>query len=523
MAKRCGTRNKPCPYPRASWWKDWLNSGGGGVPVWDRDIIGVNTSIDGKQVIFTIGDSNCDGRGTTKTTVPADTLWLYRDGVETEITTQSLNSAGLASSYGGFQQQMAISHKAFTGYKTVCVNSGKSGSKTTDWAKPYPTYSFWDLPSLTGALAAHGVTRPRAIVYLIGTNDINSATDPAVVTASLNATFDYIDSLYPNTLIILSQAGISNEDGSNEHYVIRRAFVDVMESRPNVFMGTGGEVGYTYLGDNYHYETIGGLEEIGKQVARTIKNKDITNKRARCLVSHLFSELVDPVRQKYIDCVTALDNLGCFQMLESLAVYYAPTNLDVSVNWTFVDGATQGGTTFSAYDGMITNETTTNAFVRFNSVGYDKYAKPDDIIFGVYLKDKTSADGTNRALFGSTTTIDPIVGFNLVQSTTTISCRINDNTSLYVSPDKQFSDDHVYSFKRVGDLRQIFEDDIKIAEDSVPITTPIVAPRTFIGSRIQNGNTVQLRIAGKIGYTFAAKGDGFPLAEFIAIMNTMVN
>lgn len=29
MARRCGTRNNPCPYPRASWWKDWLNSGGG--------------------------------------------------------------------------------------------------------------------------------------------------------------------------------------------------------------------------------------------------------------------------------------------------------------------------------------------------------------------------------------------------------------------------------------------------------------------------------------------------------------
>lgn len=394
-----------------------------------------DTTPAGEQLFWGIGDSNMDGRGATIPTIASGTMWNWNGSSYDEITTQHVSNTGTT---GSMYQYFAEDYLATTGYKSLIVNSGKGGSSY------YPNAGgeeHWtgtgadDLyqPALTNvraALAAKGLTQPKAIFLNCGINDETAGTSEANITTAMNTLLTNLNTSFPGVPILLLIPGRNNSNAFTQAlYNLRKLSIERCEVYPDLYpIGSAAafiEPGYVNGSDEIHYATAG-LDWWGAMCNRWFINSAISNKYARGVVSGHFDELSSGRKTLVANVITGLYDRGDYFQLEHLTSHKTTVVQNTGFDWSFLGYSFRTGSTFTANTSVSSNGTSSfSSYTFFNSIN-TRAASQDDFIEGVKIKTKTTANGVIAVMFGGTT---GTIAASFGQTAANTVYRCNDNTT----------------------------------------------------------------------------------------------
>lgn len=486
---------------------------------------GGDTTPTGEQLFWGIGDSNMDGRGSSVPTIAGGMLYHWNGASFDEITNQAITNDGTS---GSVYQYFAEDYFATTGYKVLCVNSGKGGST---YYKDSGSAEHWTgngdpedlyvpaLAQVQAALASKGLTRPKAIFLNCGINDFNAGTTEANITTAMNTLLTNVTSDFPGVPILLLIPGRTNAVSfSTGLYDLRKLTVSRCESFPDLYpVGSAAsfiEPGYVNGGgDEIHYANTG-LDWWGAMLNRWFINSAYS-KWSRFVISGHFDEL-SGTRKGLIDTViSGLYNRGDYFEMEHLANFKTTVVQNIGFDWTGLGFTFRTGASFTANTSISTNGTTTFASYTFFSNINNRAASQNDFITGVKIKTRTTPNGTIAIAFGGT---NGTSASNFGQSTTNTTWRSNDNTTT-TGGETSITADNLYSVARNGTTKELYKGSTLQASATQASTgTMDVFPR--IGCNNNNG-TAATFMAGTYTYVFAARNTTFNLAAFHTDMEAL--
>lgn len=442
MAK-CG-RGKKCNKPRARWWKkslsvDWFDHNTADsepeepVDLYD-DVVGVNTTADGKQVYWVTGaDSNWDGRSASIPVVGANTLYNFDKTLHTwsEITTQSVSNDD--NTKGSIWQQFATDRKAASGYITYLVQCARGGSDIgpasddIDWSD---TGDLWapSLADVQAALADLGLQYPRAIFMNAIINDIRDAGKSSQdCKDGLLAFVTKVTTAFPGVPILFPQIGRTEGSSLTQKlYDLRVYAKQLSELFPDFhIVGSGPAMigaGY-YNGDDLHYSTDGN-NAFGAMHARWFANYGIYSKWANSVISSHFDDLSSGRKTEIATDVDWVYDNGMYLTCEGWFNFKTTIQNNVYLDFGLISYTAFSGATFSA-----NSHVAASGSPNFITIGiipsFCTLTSQNDFICLSRLKTRTTGAGTTAVLFGTSDGVAAMLVGQIAASTTG---RCNDNT-----------------------------------------------------------------------------------------------
>lgn len=468
----------------------------------EADIVGVNTTNDGYQVIGTFGDSNTNGEGLTIPTVASGTLYLWNGSGNTEITTQSVNQVD--NTKGGYQQQFATDYKALTGFKTILVQRGVGSTSTGSWDGSGVGDSYPDAKTaLDACVAFNGLTKPKYIIWTLGAADIGGGITNT--RNSMIAIMQHLNTDYPGVPIIWTNVGRVSSTVSQSIYDIRSLFIEFAESYSNLHLCVNGAAfigAAMYNADNIHW-TQAGYNMAGSMIVRYISNKRYRNKWASAVMSSQFDVLSDARKEIVNYVITRLYNRGDYFKLESLHMFKTSTQNNIYVDWSFKGYTSGAPSSFSANTYTAGNGSSTNLTWSFISL-YTRQASQTNFRTAIYLRDRLTADGTQAALYGI---YDGTTQQDIRQTGSAVTYKSNDVTAS-TGTETSLTDAHWYGVGRSGGTKYIFKDkniDASASVAAIGLATG-GAPRLFA---FNNNGSIANHISAQIEVVVAAPYTGF--------------
>lgn len=423
-------------------------------------------TLDGKQVVGVVGDSNADGRGTTIPTVAADTLFLWNGSSTDEITTQSVANAG-GGIYGSIWQQYATVRKSTLGKKTVLVNGGSGGAEfypnadNNNWYTTGTLYDAWRT-EMYECLAFHGLTRAKHIIVNLGLNDVRAATSIANITTGVQSLAARLTNDFPGTPIRFIQVGRDETTGNSQlFYQTRKAIRDVCEVNANchicgdasMFIGIANS--YNADPDDLHYAQAMN-DTLGDILERWEFHYGIYTKWANSIISSHYDSLNPTLEVKIQAFINALGadyfKMPFFLLLESSNIN------NFNLNWTFLGYGVNVGGTINVLGRLATNGTTSQLYAPgyFNSYMDVGGTGQNDFRCGVWLGTRTTADGTAAVLFSRTDAGGDIIRVGVASGAGTVTYAANSSANTN-GTDGDLVDDTLYSVGRNGTAKELWK------------------------------------------------------------------
>lgn len=470
------------------------------------------------DLIWTIGDSQMDGRGLTVPTIASGIMDIWNGSTWTAVTTQSICNDG---SDGSMQQYFATVYKTNTGKKVFLVNSAKGGSGLYNqgggikhWSGGGGADDLWvpALANVQAALTSKGLSQPKAIIVSLGHVDARDAVSYANMTSATSALISNIITAFPSTPILWLATGRLTTTAMNvDLYSMRRAQINAAEANTNLhIVGNACAISLypsAMLVDNLHMNNAG-LEQWANQVNRWFTNSSISNKWSRSVISSMFDDL-NTVRKTEINAViSGLYSRGDLFELEHLSIFKQTLEYNANVDWTFLGFSFGTGSTFTANTSISTNGSSTfHSYTFFSDINI-RAATATDFIEGVKIKTKSTANGVAAVAFGASISgTVRAVG----QSTTNSAFRENDNT-LTSGGESGITADHVYAGYRNGTTKGLKKDKTNQAS-ATQASTGTVNQFPRIGAQNSNGTTGTY-MGGTWEYVFAARFTTFDYDSF---------
>jgi lysophospholipase L1-like esterase len=450
-----------------------------------------NTSTDNRQVFWIIGDSisfgtnNNTGPGPT---TPAGTFWEWNGTSLVELTTNDL--AGVQN--GSPWKQFGLTYTQTRGYKVAVVNSGSPGANfyETDgntWMSTDLKYSQGKT-KLQGALNAVGVTKPRAILIILGVNDTTTTFDlPTLVQPQVQDLINRLTADYPDVPLLWAQIGRNAaSDNSARLVTVRQYLKTAMRNNNNCHFAAdlshAGGAGYLGV-DNLH-PTQTGNNEIGKQFARWFDLYQYDNKWVRSIISCHYTELTTAQKELI---KSFIDTLGeNYFNLEYFFRGKITAEVDTYFDYTFNHSAKKFSTTFASNDSVSTNGTSSYWMINFNPTTAQVVMSQNDLFDGIKIKQNRSvAGGTTRVGLSRQGTPQIIIG---QLNTSLVYWRVNDATTNTIVGQTKLQDNSFYSIRRVNSANK------EIYQNGVLIGTAVVSSNglpttvTYIGSSNGSAN-----------------------------------
>jgi hypothetical protein len=438
----------------------------------------VDTTPDGEQLVWVLGDSQADGRGSSIHTIASGTLYNWNGTSYDDITTQTISNDG---SYDNVVRYFAETYKTNTGYKTLVVNSGAGGSAMynsgtrTYWTGGGGGSDLYDpaLARVRLALANKKLRQPKTIILSIGHADALDAVSDANMSTAMNTILTNITTAFPGVPVLYLACGRLTATAINaDLYNVRKRQMQYAESFTNVHIVTSGSAISLITGgmlvDNLHFDN-NGLSAWALQLNRWYTNSAITNKWARSIVASMFDDLSSGRKTAVTNFVTGVYGRGDWFKLEHFSLFKQTIIENANVDWTFLGFSFGTGSSFTANTSIGTNGSTTYHSFTFMPAIFNRSATQNDLIMGVYVKTKTTATGTSGTLFGSGDASTVLLSFG--QNTTQTIFRTNDNT-LTGGGETGIVADHMYAVYRNGTTKGVKKDK----------TTPATATQASTGN-----------------------------------------
>jgi hypothetical protein len=505
----------------------YYSSSQGGAPYSDNS---ENTTADGRQVFWVIGDSNTDGRAVSKTSVSAGILRAWNGSAFIEVTTGTMANGG---DYGSAWQQFAIDHNANSTRKSDVVNSGKGGSNLYPTGAPDEHWMGSGAPTgvdlyepakteLLQALAADGLTKPKAIMIVgLGINDFGAGTSVANAGTGLDALITNITTDFPGVPILYTVTGVDSStdlSANDTLYGIRNLQIQKARVTTDLHIvgagasciGAGG-----YEADEIHYNNDG-LDHLGACYARWFKNLSIvTEKWSRSVISSHFDDLSTARKALIETAVSALVESGEYWKLEHWSRGKTTIQNNFFLDWTFLGHASKiGAPGFTANEFISTDGV--SATTRYTFTDYDgaamRAATKTDFIQGVELiTNNGGGAGSNQFLFGA---LNSGVGSRDIEDTFSgiIRYRSDDNTQTTGANVAKLEDNSFHCIARNSGNKILLR-------DTTVRNTTAVAGVTTVGSLICSIGAINASspLAATYGTVFKAKYSDFDLETFIEI------
>lgn len=423
-----------------------------------------DTSPDGHQVFGIIGDSNADGRGATIPTVSSGIFYDWNGSSYDEITTQSVSNDD--NTKGSIWQQFATDYNTATSYKVNILNGASGGAKfypdgidNNNWYTSGTLYSAFTT-EMAQALAARGLTKPKAIFINLGINDVRVGTSQANIETGVTSLMSRLTTDFPGVPIIMLQIGRTESDAHTVAlYDVRAYLVTTSRNNTDVYLLDGPTAAIAisggYNGDNLHYSQTTN-NAIGSCINRWFQNSSYA-KWPRSIIASMFDDLSTTRKDLISAFVSAQITSGNFWLLEHLSVYKTTTQNNIHVDWSFL-GYMFNNTTisFTANSHIASNGTSNHYAVTFNAAVNDSRASQDDFVHAVKVKTNNTAQGTLCCALGASDGSDIIA---VLQNTTpALTYRANDATINTTTAELKFGNDALYGLARNGTTKYLIKD-----------------------------------------------------------------
>jgi hypothetical protein len=424
------------------------------------DVVGVNTTADGRQAVLVIGDSIGNGSNNTNGPGPtpvSGTVYQWNGTDVIEVGADDVYNIPVGG--GSMMPQMGIDRFNDSGYKSVFIPMASSGAEMCFPSLDNNNYAASGTRraitegQVTDCLAALGLTELRAICVVGFINDARSANTLSDILTGMTSFFDWITTTYPGVPVLFSQIG---KDGSNINtqriYTIAKGVIDNCALYENCHMafnnrawiGSGG-----YGADNLHPNQTG-QNQLGASFARWLKNYSYS-KWARSIISAMFGDITE-ARKTAIQ--TAITSIGDdYFKLESLHFLKMSNAFDWFNDWTFLGYLTNASAVVTL-DQYVTTASTQTFISSFNPAIQILRASQTDTF--TIAKIKTVYGALAGTLFG----ISNSGFYRCTQggAGTSLQYVVNDGTSGIYNVTDRFANDTCYGSARNGGTKYLLED-----------------------------------------------------------------
>lgn len=465
----------------------WINSGGSPYNP-DDDVVGINTTADGKQGFLIIGDSIAAGSsGVLGPVTATNTLFNWNGTSLDEITTTDI-STNPGGTDGTMWKQFAIDHKANTGYAAAVYNAPQSSSEfypngdSNNW---YTSGSLYD-PMKTSAnamLASMGITRFKGIHIILGINDVRGAQTQADVNLGIDSLMSRLLADFPETPILICQLGQTEGSSYNVRlYATRTKLRQVVDSNELIHFCGNLQILTNlsgFIGDNLHpNQTSNNL--FGSMWARHYANKAYS-KMPRAIISSHPTELNTTRKDAIEVMVQGMIDDGDWASIENLFIWDVQAANDQYLDFGFVTLFLNVGTpTITVDDSLELNGTDSLTLSMRNDITTGYLSSATDFFHCIYLKTNNIASGVTGYLFGTRGSVTTTSFIQLLQSASGLSYRVGENTNRVWNTETKFADNSMYGVARNGTLKEL-------------IKNGVVVDSTTLAS---NGNTERLMRVG---------------------------
>jgi hypothetical protein len=465
----------------------------------------------GRRLIADFGDSNAMCAGESDETIAADTLFRSIDGVLAEITTQDVdNDPNPLVTYGGPYKQYALDYKSFTGRKTVLVNRALSGSGVVDWALTSvgnAWLSFVD--QVRQARATLNIAEVGEVQCQLLLNDIRSGTATATLIANLTTVLGLYEVEFPNTPLKWVVPGRSASLYTSRHYVMITDLISRAAAKSYLHLvgcGMSAHGSDNMQSDQLHYKQVFNQIVGSMMVRHTHTNSAISNKWIRSVTSSFGEDITSGHKTLVANLLQVFITNNSYLDIEHMSVWKAESLISACVDWSFVSSSYLNAATFTV-NGYFQTSGLSDIAVIFNPSYFNTRCSQNDVIFGVYLQEKSTAG--DCSLFGLADGTG--LGIELRQSGANIQYKVNCSTYSTLAA-TSIVQGHWYFVARSGGTQYLIMDNAIIHSEAVASTG--TANVEMVVGALSTSGTRSNRMAGKFVSAIAAKYSTFPLSDF---------
>lgn len=409
-----------------------------------------DTTADGKQVFVIIGDSKTGTSPSAGPSPSAGTVYEWDAGAVVDVGADDLTGTTIGSPW----PRCGINYNAGSGgKKPVFVYCGSSGSTYST----HGTGNSWNVAGnlyapmkvkVNAALAALGLTKPKAIFIILGINDSAGAVALATVQSDIQSLYTRLTADFGGCDIVASIPSRGTTANAQRLISIRSYITDESFVRSNVHTITGETAFREITGlytDNLHYNATGN-DWMGIFYSHWLLNSTMS-KFGRSFVSSMFTDII-PARKALLDtCVSAEFANGNLQKYEWFYWFKNTTANDV-----WIDFAGNYSVDMLAFAFTANSHITSSGTARINPgfVAGLNFARvtQNDIFIGAKIKTRVSSGSANATIFGVS---DAATDTVMIAQTSTPSLvyAVNDQTLTAVtSPDASLQNDTFYAALR---------------------------------------------------------------------------
>lgn len=493
--------------------------GGGSTP---------DTTSDGKQVFVIIGDSKTGTSPSAGPTPSSGTVyeWDAVGGSVVEVGADDLTGTTIGSPW----PRCGINYNAGSGgKKPVFVYCGSSGSTYSthgsgnSWNTSGNLYAPMKV-KVNAALAALGLSKPKAIFIILGINDSSAATALATVQADIQSLYNRLTTDFGGCDIVASIPSRGTTFNAQRLISVRTYINDESFSRENLHVLFGETAFREITGlytDNLHYNATGN-EYMGISYGYWLLNSTMS-KFGRAFVSSMFTDLT-PVRKSLLNTCLAAEyangNLAKYEW------FYWFKNATANDAW--IDFAGHYAIDMLSFTFTSNSHITSSGTARINpgfvaGLNFSKVTQ-NDIFIGAKIKTRVSSGTANATIFGvSDAATDSVIVAQT--STPSIIYAVNDQTLTVVTiPEASLQNDTFYAALRADANNKSLIKNGTIIDTSAVASTGEpsgVNLEQYLAVKNQNASIVNA-LAAEFEFFVCAKGN-INYADFYNNWETVSN
>lgn len=434
-----------------------------------------DTTSDGKQVIWVVGDSLTVKRNPVGSaygpTPTAGTVYQWNTSSSNlyEIGATDILQSGSGANWGSIWPQAGIEFNNATDKKPVFVTSGVGGTnfgprtgETDNWSDSSTLYAT-KKSDLDNCLNYLGLSKPKYIIVMCGTNDAEGNATLANVEIYINNFFAKVQNDYPGVEILILQI-CKREVGLNTARLIatRNYLKNVAINNTNCYIVFSILQFYSAGGlmdsDDIHLNQTGN-NEVGKMLGKWLRNSSYT-KWARTLISCHLTEPSSAYKTRIQNFVTTLGST-MFELDYCYPMKSAGDDNDLYLDFALINAADNPrAATYTANLGITSNGSTTSWRLAASTSRQVK-ATQNDGFAGLKIKTNRSAAGTTTraALAGSSTTSGIQIG---QLNTSLVYYRYNDLTNTTYSSQTKLPDNTFVVVGRNGTTKMMYQNGVQV-------------------------------------------------------------
>lgn len=492
-----------------------------------------DTTIDGKQVVWVVGDSLSTRRNPTGSaygpTPTADTVYQWdttNSNLYTIGSTDILQSGSVANG-GSIWPQAGIEYYSKTGFKPVFVTGGVGGTnyaprtgETDNWSTSSTLYDT-KKQDLINCLNHLQLKKPKYIVVILGINDARGSTSLNQIQIQINNFYAKIQADFPNTTILIAQIG-RDETGTTTNRIVnvRKYLKDIVTNNSNCYFFTqlaplfpAGQ----YDSDNIHLLQTGN-NTVGLMFGRWLANSSYS-KWPRALISSHFDDLSN-TRKDLISTFFTSVGTG-INTLDFLYNHKTTIENNTYIDWTFLNVGLKVSSTFVANSHIATNGTSAYWRPQFIQTINALSSLSTDGFIGVKVKTNTSPnDGVARVALGGGHTTN---GFTLVGQTgaSSLYYRYSDNDNTLYTGNTTVPNDSFLVSARNGGTKYLWINGVNVHNAAIAA----VGSNNFAvyTGALNNNATASNFFTGQYEYQLGGQYSTANIANLYAYMEAVVD